>query len=436
MKKLIGLVTGFTLASLLLTGCSSSSSTSGSASSSDSSNGKTVLNMEWWGSAPRAAATTKAIKDFEKAHPNIVVKTSYQGFAGYWQKIATEISGGNGPDVMLQDISTISSYARRGALLPLDKSIIDTSSIKPTVLSTGEIDGKIYGIPAGVEGAELTYNPALLKKAGVTIKPNEQITWTQYAQIANQVSTKLKGVYGTPDMSGNEGIFQYYLKEKGESEYTSSGKLGFSKQSLIDWLNYWAALRKSGAAPKATFTASQANVTQAKDVFATGQTPFMADFSGNSDFNDYETYLHESLNMMMVPALEGGKEGNYPRPTMYYSVNASSKHPKEAQELIDFITNNVTAGKDLGIVRGVPVSTKVADAVHQTLPSDQQTAWTAIQAELKVATPIFPLPPKAAPQISKLFSNIVQQNEFGKLTANQAAEQFISQANGILGSGN
>jgi multiple sugar transport system substrate-binding protein len=436
MKKLIGLVIGFTVAGALLTGCSSSKSTSGSASSSDSANGKIVLNMEWWGSAPRAEATTKAIKDFEKVHPNIVVQTSYEGNSAYWQKIPTELSGGNGPDVMLQDISYISGYARRGALLSLDKSIIDTSSIKPTVLSTGEIDGKLYGIPAGIEGAEITYNPALLQKADITIKPNEQITWTQYAQIANQVSNKFKGVYGTPDLSGNEGIFQYYLKEKGEAEYTSSGKLGFSKQSLVDWLNYWDALRQSGAAPKATFTASQANVVQDKSVFATGETPFTADFSGNSDFNDYETYLHEPLNMMMVPAVAGGKEGNYPRPTMYYSVNASSKYPKEAQELINFLTNNETAGKDLGIVRGVPASTKIADEVHQMLPSDQQTAWTAIQAELNVATQIFPLPPTAATQISKLFSNIVQENQYGKLTANQAAEQFISQASGILSSGN
>lgn len=431
MRRLGGFVVGIVLvAGFLLGGCSSNQSTSGS------SNGKIVLNIAWWGSAPRAKATTKAIKDFEKAHPNIEVKTAYQGWNGYWQKITTEVSGGNAPDVMQQDLSTINSYAQKGALLPLSKKIIKTSSIDSNVLKTGITQGKLYGIPTGVEGVAVYYNPELLKKAGVTIKPNEQLTWNKYAKIANRVKQKLSGVYGTSDESGNEVAFQNYLRGKGENEYTTHGKLGFNKQSLIDWLNYWATLRKSGAAPSAKYTAAQAKVAQGKNSFATGKVPFLFDFSGDSAFYDYESYLKHPLGMMMSPSVAGGKEVNYPRPTMYWSVSAQSKHPKQAQELVNFLTNNLTAGKDLGIERGMPVSSKVAAEVKKTLPQNKETAWNAIKAELKVATKMSPLPPAGAPQISTLFGNIVQKNQFGKLTATQAADQFFSKANGILNSGN
>lgn len=427
MNKVWGTAVGCVLvASSLMTGCSSSNSGSGG------SDGKIVLNMAWWGSAPRAKVTNQAVKVFEKEHPNIQVNVSYAGFSGYFQKLPTEISGGDGPDVMQQDVSTIASYAQRGSLLPLSKQIINTSSVDSVVLKTGVIDGKLYGIPSGVEGAAAYYNPVLLKKAGVTIKPNQQITWTQYAQIANQVTQKLPGVYGTSDLVGNETFFQYYLREKGESEYTTDGKLGFDKQALEDWLNYWAALRKSGAAPPATYTASQANVDEGHSAFAIGKTPFFFDFSGDSAFNDYESYLKHPLGMMMVPDIAGGKEENYPRPTMYWSVNAKTKYPKQAQELVNFLTNNTTAGKILGLVRGAPVSSKVAAAVHKSLPADQDTAWNAIQAELKVSTPMSPLAPAAAPQVSTVFSNITQANQFGKMTAEQAANQFFTQVNGIL----
>jgi multiple sugar transport system substrate-binding protein len=117
---------------------------------------------------------------------------------------------------------------------------------------------------------------------------------------------------------------------------------------------------------------------------------------------------------------------------MYWSVNAKTKYPKQAQELVNFLTNNLTAGKILGLVRGAPVSSKVAAAVHKSLPADQDTAWNAIQAELKVSTAMSPLAPAAAPQVSTVFSNITQANQFGKMTAEQAANQFFTQVNGIL----
>ncbi|GGE26150.1 ABC transporter substrate-binding protein [Pullulanibacillus camelliae] len=428
MKKLRYFVMGVVLiASFTLTGCSADSG---------ASSGKIVLNMAWWGSAPRANATIKAIKEFEKAHPNIEVKTAYQGFNGYWEKMGTQISGGNGPDVMQQDVSTIAGYAQKGALLPLDKKIIKTASIDSTVLKTGVINGKLYGIPSGIEGVAVFYNPNLLKKAGVEIKPNQQITWTQFAQMANQVKQKLDGVYGTSDEVGDEVAFQNYLRGKGENEYTTNGKLGFKQQSLIDWLDYWAELRKSGAAPSATFTASQANVATGNDAFATGKTPFHFGFSGDSVFTDYESYLKHSLGMMMSPTLDDGKEVNYPRPTMYWSVNAGTKHPKQAQELVNYLTNNVTAGKILGLQRGVPVSSKVAETVHKSLPKNQETAWNAIQAELKVARPMSPLAPSAASQITTLFGNITQKNAFGKISSTQAANEFFTKAKTILNNPN
>ncbi|GMA65118.1 hypothetical protein GCM10025859_55580 [Alicyclobacillus fastidiosus] len=245
MKRIGGTVVGAVLVvSSLVTGCSSNQGSSGS------SNGKIVLNMAWWGDDSRAQVTEQAVKDFEKIHANIQVNVSYSGWNGYWQKITTELSGGNGPDVMQQDVSTLSSYAQRGALLSLSKNAIDTSSISSAALDSGVINGNLYAIPAGIEGVTMFYNPSLLQKAGVTITQNEQLTWTQYAKIANQVTQKVKGVYGTPDLSGDEVAFQFYLRENGENEYTASGKLGFDKQTFENWLNYWASLRKSGAAPR------------------------------------------------------------------------------------------------------------------------------------------------------------------------------------------
>ena len=62
---------------------------------------------------------------------------------------ATQIAGGNAPDVIQMDYRYIVEYAKRGAIAPLDEFVgkaLDLDDFDEDQLEGGKVDGKLYGI--------------------------------------------------------------------------------------------------------------------------------------------------------------------------------------------------------------------------------------------------------------------------------------------------
>src|SRR3712207_2632400 len=93
--------------------------------------GKVHLRFVWWGNADRAALTNKAVDAFEKKNPTIKVERNFSEFNAYFQKLATEISGGAAPDVLQMDFRFLREYAERGQLAELGTG--------DTTVATGDI---------------------------------------------------------------------------------------------------------------------------------------------------------------------------------------------------------------------------------------------------------------------------------------------------------
>src|SRR5262249_9368857 len=91
-RAALGLLGGAGVAGVALAaGCGSSG---GSASG-----GPVTLSFAWWGDASRAKATQAAVDLFQRKHPTIKVTTQYAPFGDYFTKLATQVAGGNAPDL-------------------------------------------------------------------------------------------------------------------------------------------------------------------------------------------------------------------------------------------------------------------------------------------------------------------------------------------------
>ena len=75
----------------------------------------------------------------------------------------------NLPDIAMVDNPKVSTLADAGLLTTADENGLDVSDISANILSAGEIDGKIYGVPVGANTLGLYYNPVVLDAAGVDI---------------------------------------------------------------------------------------------------------------------------------------------------------------------------------------------------------------------------------------------------------------------------
>lgn len=187
LKKTTLLATSaLTAAALLLTGCGATSSPEKEGTAAD----PVTIRFAWWGNDARAKATFDVIKAFEAENPGIKVKGENTEFSSYWDKMATQVAGGDTPDVLAMSGSYPSEYSSRGVLLDLDtlKDPIDTSKFAPGTVELGQIDGKQYTITAGVNSMSMVLDPAVFKAAGVELPDDETWTWDEYQDIATKIT--------------------------------------------------------------------------------------------------------------------------------------------------------------------------------------------------------------------------------------------------------
>src|SRR4051812_29114121 len=107
------LLVGAGLAAAGLAGCAPARSGKSGGSSSN------TLQVAWWGNPTRNKNTAAAIAAYMKAHPGLTVTGQPGEFSTYWDKLATQVAGGSAPDLIQMDVTYISEYGGRGALLDL-----------------------------------------------------------------------------------------------------------------------------------------------------------------------------------------------------------------------------------------------------------------------------------------------------------------------------
>ena len=116
-------------------------------------------------------------------------------------------AAGNLPDIAMVDNPKVATLADAGLLTTTDDNGFDVSNIEENILSAGEIDGKVYGVPVGANTLGLYYNPTVLEAAGVDIA-----SVTDYASL----TAALEQIVA----SGNKGItFSAVGTEEGSFQF-------------------------------------------------------------------------------------------------------------------------------------------------------------------------------------------------------------------------
>jgi len=135
-----------------------------------------------------------------------------------------------------------------------------------------------------------------------------------------------------------------------------------------------------------------------------------------------------------TPRLKGGKSANYLKPSMYFSIPAHSKHPKEAALFINYFTNSVEANQVLLADRGVPISSVVKEGLKPVLPAIQVAIFNYVSM---VETDSIPLPPPDPAKFADIRNNVFYPEVldpvlYEQKTPEEAVATFRKMANEIL----
>jgi multiple sugar transport system substrate-binding protein len=399
------------------------------------------MTYAWWGTtAFRNQVTQDVINLFQQKYPNVKIDPSISDFNTHFQKLTVSAAAGDMPCLPQMQSTGLQAYADPKILRPLDDLVenktIDTANVPKGVVDTGRgFDGKLYMVPTGVFSRVDFYNDALLQQAGITA-PQETWTWDDYKTYMTQLQAKLpQGVNALENNGGDMNPLVTWVLSHGQPVFKQKS-LGFDKQVLADWFQYWEDLRNAGVATSATEVAERsANaplelhpVANATAVFGSYAPNQIAGVQGGL------SKAGKAGTIQLIKEPNGPSGSGDAIGTNGLTIGANCDNVPAAAAFINFFLNDPQAGaaykSDNGAVSSTPLlQNQISDPnsdpqLIKQLQFQQHLTTGGFVKDITYAAGYSALPP--------LLTTTYENVAFGKSTVSAAVDDFFNQANAIL----
>jgi multiple sugar transport system substrate-binding protein len=392
--------------------------------------GPITLSVFWWGGEKRAELTERALAAYTAAHPDVKFETIWQGNAGYAEKLATLASSGSPPDIFQLDDNMLAEFASRNVTLDLgplrDAGKLDVSKFPESLWQYGVVGDRLSAVALGQNTQAVVYNRTLLDRFRLPA-PTAGMTWDAYFSWAAEV-TKASRVAGSQDSSADYKALWVWLRDRGKDLYTTGSKLGFTADDITAWFTMWLDARAKGATTDAPTTQAGNSSDITKSPLITGKSA--AAFVWSNSMPELGKSTKDALGMTSYPGRSGAQ---WARAAMYLTGARATKHPDTVADVLNFLVNDVEAGKILGTERGLPPNLDVRAAVRDTVSDEYVKQVIAVETELaKNFGSAPPVPPKGHAKVRSELVKIAESVTFGKQTPADAARAYVDGASSAI----
>jgi multiple sugar transport system substrate-binding protein len=398
------------------------------------------IAFTWWGTGQRSQKTQAVMTLFEQRYPRAKLQGQPVGdFGSYWQKLTVEAAARSIPDVPQMQVRYMAAYDTRHALRPLDDLVqsgaIDISGIPKVVVDSGRgPDGKLYMVPTGSATNNWMYNATLADRAGVGPLPADS-TWDQLQRWLLDARDRLpSGVYASDLRGGDDSIWWAWVSTHGQRVFAKSGKLGFSKQLMVQYWNWWETLRKAGATVPAAMQQEEPSDNQ-QGYITLGKV--MLDERPSNQLAAIQAPLTASgrgtLKLAAFPKRPNGNGQVLVNNGL--SIAANCTNVSTAAAWINFFTNDAAGAEAYGSDNGAVTATRLLDTQigEAGVASPARKDYLQFIKSVITGKPTivdFPANYSAVVQaLSTNYSNV----SFGKASVESAVDAFFSQANAANG---
>lgn len=236
LRKLAAIGLAAAMMTGMLAGCGSSgSSDEASGSDGGTETAKDVTIWYYWETEGHQVALDKVIEDYNNSQDTYEVTAKYVPFADFKKQLSIGASADELPDIAILDSPDHASYATMGIFEELTGKF-DVDSYYDGAVNSCTLDGKLYGVPFGVNCLGLYYNEDMLNAAGCSVPT----TWDELMETAKAVTTDSVSGLAFCSVQNEEGTFNFtpWLWSTGASSYEMDSEGGikaltFAKE-LID----------------------------------------------------------------------------------------------------------------------------------------------------------------------------------------------------------
>ena len=307
----------------------------------------------------QAVAIQKAIDAFEAAHPNVTIKTTWNGRQNQ-TLLRNALASGTKVDLMDQDADQVAGgLVAAGQGYPLNELITPEfeATFVPSVLHMFDINGKTFLVPYVYNTAQFFYSKAAFEKAGV--KPPQ--TWDELLSACEKLNAaSIKPIAIESDIQGYNAVYFTYLlaRMKGtgwmqKAAYDKTGEM-WKDPAVLKAAQMSRDLWTKGCVPDVS---KGYKWPQAQETVAAGETAMELVGSWLPTELVKSTGPDFQWGSFNFPGVSDGtgKSTDMLAFMLSYMILKDAPHPKEAFEFIKFMLSedNQKGMVEAGLV-GVP----------------------------------------------------------------------------------
>lgn len=342
-KRIVALFMAGALAAGMLTGCEKATQTATdntetaagteTGAATENSTDKVTLRMSYWNSEETIAALLDYLAE---AVPEVEIEYQFIDNDNYNTVVDTQLSAGEGPDIICESPASALKHAKLGYLQPVDDLGKLYSDAGTSVYS---YNGNIYALP-GISWFEgIYFNKAIFEENNIALPT----TFDEYIQVCKEfqklgIKPLAAGLMSWEPMLKNSMAFvaAEYLSTDAGKDFGSKYREGSVtlEGTWNPYIEKWSEMISEGI-----YTSDMLGIdhTQALDEFATGNAAMFC-----SGPWDYEAIMAKNpeLKIDMMPfygttASPGWLIGG---PGCGFAVNANSKHADLAVKVLEALS--------------------------------------------------------------------------------------------------
>ena len=320
----------------------------------------TIRFLHQWAEENRLPYWEELVNAYMEQNPNVIIEMEAISNEPYKDKMRVILGGDDVPDLFFTwDGDYVARLAEAGAIMDMTPYLEAESdfyaSFNQGLLTTGQVDGKQYGLPVRTCVNFFLYNKEIFEENGITELPQ---TWDEFLDVCALL--KDNGV--TPLALGNAEAWPllHYISALNlrlvpeetfnNDYYLVTGE--FTDPGYIEALDMMLELYNNGYFMDG---ANSTPMAAAREMFNAGRTAMIQDQVGSFKSYYYDTMGGDSWGIFPMPAIEGA-QGNSDMMVGWidqFVMSSSCEHPEAVIDFLKFFYNEENQKKmteDLGFV--------------------------------------------------------------------------------------
>ena len=390
---------------------------------------ETTVRLAWWGNEPRHDMYGM-LSDMYEEVTDVTLEREFNAWGPYWELLATQVAGGNLPDILHMHPNFVNEYASRGTLLDLTPYVesgqLDLSTFPAGIVDSGKVGEQIFMVTLGNSSPGTHYNTAYFEEAAIEF---DELTWTwdDYLEIARQLAAVMpEDSWAAADDGASDQALETFMRQRGKDFMDADG-IAFDKEDLLDFWGMFQTMREEGLIPPADIAQEFANVGHADSLLGNGRVA-MDILSGNQH-KLFQAVIDDELGLAVIPRTlneDGDIQHGDVIGGAYLACSADTEHADACIDYINWMVNDPDVSEIYNGEHGPPGNADLAATLAADLvPADQRMfammAYIAPYASNRSQRPDW------GTEAQDAYTRFYNELAFGNMSLEQAVDGFFEE---------